>query len=351
MKKANILYICGSLNQTRMMHKISMHLDDYNNYFTPYYADGYLRKLANQGILDFTILGGKFKQRTINYLASNNLKFDYEGKDRDYQLVFTCSDLIVPSNIKKKRVILIQEGMTDPEGIAYFLVKKGKFPRWIASTSVTGLSDCYDKFCVASEGYRQLFIKKGVNPNKIVVTGIPNHDNYAEFSLNNFPYKQYVLAATSDARETFKYENRKKFINHVMEIAGGRQIIFKLHPNENEKRAVNEINKYAPGALVFTDTNIEEMVANCDVLVTKYSTVVYAGIALGKEVHSYFDLETLKKLLPIQNNGESAQNISQIAKELLSSSSVPEKAEAGEVRLSKRLLLKLKPYGRPVKIG
>ena len=30
------------------------------------------------------------------------------------------------------------------------------------------------KFCVASEGYRDLFISKGVKPEKIYVTGIPN---------------------------------------------------------------------------------------------------------------------------------------------------------------------------------
>ena len=59
----------------------------------------------------------------------------------------------------------------------------------------------------------------------------------------------------------------------------------------------------------FTDGNINHMIANCDVLITKYSTVVYIGIALGKEVHSYFDINLLKDLTPIQNEGKSAELI------------------------------------------
>jgi hypothetical protein len=51
------------------------------------------------------------------------------------------------------------------------------------------------------------------------------------------------------------------------------------------------------------------MIANCDTLITKYSTVAYVGIILGKKVYSYFDLEELKKLAPFQNGGVSAKKI------------------------------------------
>lgn len=56
------------------------------------------------------------------------------------------------------------------------------------------------------------------------------------------------------------------------------------------------------------------MIANCDELVTQYSTVVYAGIVLGKKVHSYFNVEELKKLSPVQNGGSSAKAIADICK-------------------------------------
>lgn len=281
-------------------------------------------------MLEFTILGGNFKRQTLAYLESNDLKLDYRGIYNNYDLVFTCSDLIIPQNIRNKKLILVQEGMTDPENWVYLLVKYLKLPRYLASTSTQGLSDLYDKFCVASDGYKELFIRKGINGDKIAVTGIPNFDNAKKFIKNDFPYQNFVLAATSDARETFKYENRKKFILDTLRIANGRRIIFKLHPNENYERAIKEIRKYAPGALIFTQGNIGEMIANCDVLITKYSSVVYIGLALGKKVYSDFNVNELKRLLPIQNNGSSAKNISMVGYELLNQ---PQKYEAVEYKL------------------
>ena len=317
MANKKILFIGGSLNQTTMMHQISLCFSGFECFFSPYYADKFLNSLARKGILDFCILGGNFKKNTLDYITRNNLKLDYKGVQNDYDLVFTCSDLIIPKNIRNKRLILVQEGMTDPENIIYHIVKRLKLPRWIASTSTTGISDLYDLFCVASEGYKEHFMKKGVNPDKIVVTGIPNFDNAVGFLNNNFPHKNYVMVATSDMRETFKYEDRKKFILDCKKISAGRQLLFKLHPNENFKRAVCEIEKYAPGALVYTSGNTDHMIANCDVLITKFSSVVYVGLALGKEVHSYFNQEELKKLLPIQNGGTSAKAIARTGMELL----------------------------------
>jgi hypothetical protein len=312
----NILFICGSMNQTTMMHKISMHLPDFDCWFSPYYADGIVGYFAKTPVLNFSILGGQFRHRTEEYILSHQLKLDFGGKDRQYDLVFTCSDLIIPRNILNSKIILVQEGMTDPENLLYHLVKTLKLPRWLASTSTTGLSKAYNYFCVASEGFKNLFIKKGIDSDKIIVTGIPNFDNCIQFLNNDFPYKDYVLAATSDSRETYKFENRKKFINKVNRIASGRQIIFKLHPNELVERATEEINKFSPGAIVFSKGNTDHMIANCSVMVTRYSSCALVGLALGKEVYSEFNIQDLKQLVPIQNGGKSAYNISQIARSL-----------------------------------
>ena len=59
------------------------------------------------------------------------------------------------------------------------------------------------------------------------------------------------------------------------------------------------------------------MIANCDTLITRYSTVVYVGIVLGKKVYSYFDVNYLRKLAPFQNNGTSAYKIAQVGYRLL----------------------------------
>ncbi|MGD0282205.1 MAG: hypothetical protein ABSB95_07575 [Dissulfurispiraceae bacterium] len=315
MKK--ILFICGSINQTTQMHQIALHMTDCECYFTPYYGDGLIKTLTSNGLLDFTILGGAFRQSTERYLQEHSCTIDYEGRTNHYDLVLTCSDLIVQKNIKDKKIILIQEGMTDPENLAFHLVKTFGLPRYLASTSTTGLSNNYEKFCVASEGYRDLFITKGVSPEKIEVTGIPNFDNAAQYLNNNFAYKNYVLVATSDARETFKFDNRKAFLRKALSIAGNRQLIFKLHPNENVGRSTREIKQFSPDALVFPDGNAHHMVANCDTLITQYSSLAFTGIALGKEVHSYFDIDLLKRLTPLQNDGSSAQKIADVCRSYL----------------------------------
>ena len=317
MENKKILFICGSLNQTKMMHAVSKHFRNYELFFTPYYADGITGLAADKGFLDFTPLGGRHKEMTLEYLREHGLTIAASSMNNDYDLIYTCSDLLVQKNLRKKKVILIQEGMTDPENIFFYLAKYLNLPRWLASTSTTGLSDIYNYFCVASEGYKKHFIKKGIKPSKIKVTGIPNFDNIKENLNNDFPHKNFVLVATSDARETFKYENRKKFILEAVKKAEGKQLIFKLHPNENFERGIKEINKYAPGALVYTSGNIDHMIANCDVLITKYSTVVYIGLALCKKVYSYFNIDELKELLPIQNDATSGYNIAQVGYQLI----------------------------------
>lgn len=319
MTRKKVLFIGGSLNQTKMAHAVARHLvDDYDCYFTPMYCDaGLLHWLFRRGWLEFTVIGGAGRHQSEAYLAANDMPLDYAGQKHEYDLVLTGSDLIVQQNVRDKPLILIQEGMTDPENLMYHLVRWLRLPRYLASTSTNGLSHAYSYFCVASHGYKDFFIRKGIDPAKIIVTGIPNYDNLADIDAAKFPYRNYVLVATSDARETFKVDDRKKFIRRAVEIANGRQIIFKPHPNENMERAVREIKEGASQALIFTEGDIDPMIANCDVLITQYSTVAYTGIVLGKEVHSYFDVGELKRLAPRQNGGASGHNIAQVCRRLL----------------------------------
>ncbi len=58
------------------------------------------------------------------------------------------------------------------------------------------------------------------------------------------------------------------------------------------------------------------MVANCDVLICQYSSLAHVGLALGKEVHSFFDLDELRRLLPLQH-GRAASNIADVCRALL----------------------------------
>ena len=315
MKK--ILFVCGSMNQTTQMHQISQYLGEYDQWFTPFFSDGLLGWASDLGMLEFTIMGRKRAGRSIDYLVSNNLRLDIGGTLNQYDLVVTCTDLIVPRHIKRRKIVLVQEGMTEPETILFHLARNFRWvPRWIAGTSTTGLSDTYEKFCVASEGYRELFLRKGVNPAKIEVTSIPNFDNCERYLDNDFEYRDYVLVCTSDNRETFIYENRRRNIEKYLQMADGRQLLFKLHPNENVERATREINRYAPGSLVFAEGKTEEMIANSQMMIAQFSSTIFVGSALNKPVFCGLDPDHLKALTPLQNKS-AARKIAEVCRQVI----------------------------------
>ena len=135
--------------------------------------------------------------------------------------------------------------MAEPEGILYHLVRLLKLPRYLANTAATGLSNAYAVFCVASPGYQDLFIRKGVRSEKVAVTGIPNFYNIESFRKNDFPHRNFVLVATSSTREAFKPDHRARFIQQAQRIAAGCKLIFKLHPNENVVQFTREIQSNA----------------------------------------------------------------------------------------------------------
>ena len=315
--KKRIFFICGSMNQTTQMHQVSRHLGEYEHAFSPYYCDGLHEIFRRLGLMEFTIIGDKLAKRCRTYLETHHLPIDYQGKNRPYDLVVTCSDVYLQKTIRNNKIVLVQEGITDAETIWFRLVRRFRcLPRWLAGTSATGLSDAYRAFCVASEGYRDFFIRKGVRPEKIIVTGIPNFDDCQRYCSNDFPHRHYVLVCTSPLREIFQGEDREAFLRKAVEIADGRPLIFKLHPNENAERATREIHRHTPDALVFTTGSAEEMIANCDVLITRFSSTAFVGIALGKETYSDFDMDELRRLMPIQN-GAAALNIANVCRRIL----------------------------------
>ncbi len=307
------------------MHGIAQLLaDEYEPYFSQLYYDGWMRGfyrfLLRTGGLKQTIVQGHIKEKGDKYLAAHNLRNDFENRvyGHEYDLIVCCSDIIVPWNLlKKTKSVFVQEGMTDPLNLWARLVKKfTNFPILTISTALNGMNNCCDVYCVASPGYAEHFEKIGVDKDKLIVTGIPNFDNIEKLRNNSFPHRGYVLVATTDMRETYRPDNRKKFIRHATRIAAGRPMFFKFHPNENMARATAEVEKWAPpGTRIFTSGNTEEMIANCVELITQYSTVAYVGLALGIPVHSYFDVADLKRKLPIQNGGTSARRIADLCRQ------------------------------------
>jgi hypothetical protein len=193
MAKKRVLFIYGSLNQTTINYKVAQNLCDYECCYTPDFSDVLMGHMSQAGLLEFSILGRRTRHRTEASLTGKNCTIDYAGMQNGYDLVVTCSDLVVPKSIRQKKIVLIQEGFTDIESYRYHLMRQLGLPRCLANTSMTGLSDAYEDFCVSSSGFRELFVKKDISPEKIVVTGIPDFDNVVEYFDNDFPHRGYVL--------------------------------------------------------------------------------------------------------------------------------------------------------------
>lgn len=301
------------------MHQIASRLPDFECFFSQLYSTHpVIKAVVKTGLLDHTILSGEFRKRGDLYLRRNWLRNDYARSvyRHEYDLVILCTDLLVTRELRAGKTIWVQEGMTDPVTPWAKFSRAIGLPAYMAmNTAFNGASNKCDIYCAASQGYKEQFAALGTDSSRIIVTGIPNYDNAESLLKNDFPRSGYVMVATSDIRETFRKDDREQFIGRCVQIAGGRPLLFKLHPNEQKERAVAEIKNWTPsGTLIYTEGNTEHMIANCEELITQYSTVVYIGIALGKKVHSYFDVDKLKKLAPIQNGGSSADQIADICR-------------------------------------
>ncbi len=82
-----------------MMHEIGSHLAQHNCFYTPYYCDGLLRWLGRSGLLEFTVLGGELRRLTERYLDQHRLPRDERGRQGPYDLIVTCSDLVVQGSV------------------------------------------------------------------------------------------------------------------------------------------------------------------------------------------------------------------------------------------------------------
>jgi hypothetical protein len=317
-RKKKILFITGSINQTTQMHQIADQLPEYDCWFSQIFTDSKFIKsvIKYTSVADRTVMAGQFRKRSEEYVLQHNLQMDYAGKMNTYDLVVYCSDMIIADSLRNTKTIWVQEGMIDKPNFLSKVVKALKLPTYLSgNTSLNGSANVCDIYCAASNGYKSFFASQGTDRDRIFVTGMPNYDDCEKLLDNDFPYHDYVMVATTDMRETFRKEDRPAFIKETVKTANGRQLLFKLHPNEKFDRAMAEIREFAPpGTLVFQNGRTDHMIANCSELITQYSTVVYTGLALGKKVHSYFDLDELKRLAPLQNGGTSAKNIANICR-------------------------------------
>lgn len=317
-----ILFIVGTMNQLTMQHKVANALgDNYDCWFTPYYhiRSPLFWSAEKLGILKHTF-GDQIQRTLYSYIKEQSLQLDYRGEYNSYDLVVMGIDQFIPKNIagKRQRKLLIQEGLIWPEGWRYRLAKLPFFPRFFANSNAMGLSLDYEYFCVASDGYLEWFAQNGIPRNLMRVTGIPNFDQIKkDADQSQFEHNNHLLFATHCLREDLERENRRFLLNKARKLAGGRQIIVKLHPRENFKKRSDEVEHWLPEALVFQHGNTRAMISRCDIFMTTFSSTIFDALVLKKTIgHCELDIERVKSLLPIQH-GRAAINIAQVIRDII----------------------------------
>jgi hypothetical protein len=328
--RPHVLLIGGSLNQTIQMHRVAEQLRDCEVFFSPYFDDrSHVQLIRKLGLVEMSILSGRRRKACLTYLRDQGLRVDLYGEQHRYDLYLSSNDQLVPSSLRRTPSVIFQEGIHEPATWRTAVWRWTRLlPRSLAGTSVFGQSYRYDRLCAASEGYRQRFMDAGVDPSKIVVTGMPNFDDFARLLEAPFPHRDYVLVCTSDARETFVPEDRARLLDQVARARGGRKLLCKLHPNENFARAEQEIRTRFPDAIIYTDGSAEVMVAHAAVLFTEWSSLTFVGVALEKEVFTNHSLDEVRALMPIQN-GRASEEIAKVCREVLEARSI-------EIRFSRK---------------
>lgn len=312
----NILFMPGSFTQCIMMHQVALRLQfNYNCLFISLLPEGvFLEKLDSFGLLNSTSLGSESThlKNTLKYLKDR--KINPVESDVERILTVLGQDIYVPQSVidSNSSLYIIQEGNIQEQDIRYKIVKLFGLPLYLADTATAGESGLYDLYFVASQGVKQDMVSRGADTEKIIAEGIPNFDNYAELTDQEYPYKDSVFVATSPLRETFAVffggKKRAKLLQEAYQRAKelDAPLIIKLHPFENQNRTKKEIKEHAPDAKIVTDS-AEYHAVNCRVLFTETSTVTLAGLLdNNKEIHSMLNLDRLRNHFPIQNNGESA---------------------------------------------
>jgi len=154
------LFICGSLNQTTQLHAVARELRELDASFTPSTAIVSSTECARLGLIDMTIGGEKRRGWCLDYLKSHCLQSICMASGAVTTSSCTCTDLVVPKNVRRSKLVVVQEGIFDRDGMIA-LPSVGHSASCLGgSPALAQRGKCfvYDRFCAASDGFRERIV-------------------------------------------------------------------------------------------------------------------------------------------------------------------------------------------------
>jgi hypothetical protein len=150
---------------------------------------------------------------------------------------------------------------------------------------------CSDKYAVFGYAFKDILIKRGGDPDKIVVTGQPRFDIlvnkkydkkliYEKLNINR--EKGIVFFASTDLSDTEK-EMTVRGLFEAMKDFPDKQLVIKPHPSDDGEMFEDMIRELDPNAIIVY-SDLYELLHACDVLLTTWSTVGLEAILIDKPV-------------------------------------------------------------------
>lgn len=318
--------------------QLAMYLKDNGGsrpYFVFYFdADAELILKLKENHIGFTLYKNRYIFRLPAVGAVLKIIYDLLYSVRLFQLLtpvqaMVCAveghcleyALISVLNRKKINTIVLQWAQSVPKD--YYVYVNGQNNNWFSFVK-NGFKNCIAKlfgvryarfygdgqakyFAVMGEYYRQMFLQQGVDKEKLVVTGHPEHDYLYELSKKP-PQSDYQAAVKRSfnldtakpvwvyAREAISYfkliapEKDKQDIRTVLQILSRYlpqvQIVLKLHPRDSEDY-YDFVRREFPHIIVVHSCNLYDLISISDLYVSQISSTMMWAIALDKPVITF----------------------------------------------------------------
>jgi len=142
-----------------------------------------------------------------------------------------------------------------------------------------------DKITVWGQKFKDILIRFGIEPDRVVITGVPRLDSFirkefdAEGTRAKLGLKQgekMVFVATSG----YLAKPELKEIMDTVSKRANTRLVVKIHPFED----LAYYNWMKEKAIVLQATNLYELLNISDAVIIKFSTVGWEAVALGKPV-------------------------------------------------------------------
>lgn len=151
-----------------------------------------------------------------------------------------------------------------------------------------------DKLATSGRKMRDMYITSGLEPERVFATGIAHFD--LAFNRNREQDKQILLECAVDpgksiivfASDAFSISETEETLIGVIDTVlknEDMQLVVKVHPREEAEPFHTIAGRYHdPRIRVFKDIDLYALLNNCELLITKGSTVALEAMMIGKPV-------------------------------------------------------------------